>query len=81
MAGGAELGWRRGRAAGAYLHGLFGSDPWRAAFLNQVRRDRGFPELPEQVADPLELRFQRGAAHLRSHLRPGAWDKLLGAVR
>ena len=81
VAGGAELGWRRGRAAGAYLHGLFGSDPWRAAYLNQVRRDRGFPELPEQAADPLELRIQRWAGHLRSHLRPGAWEKLLGAVQ
>jgi adenosylcobyric acid synthase len=78
--GDASLGWRKGRAAGAYLHGLLGSDPWRAAFLNQVRRDRGLPAQPVWRADPLELRIQRWADHLRRHLRPGAWERLLEAV-
>jgi adenosylcobyric acid synthase len=79
-AGGAELGWRQGRAAGAYLHGLLASDPWRAAFLNQVRRDRGFPIQPVRAADPLEIRLDRWAAHLKSHLRPGAWKIILAAA-
>ncbi len=77
--GGAELGWRQGRAAGGYLHGLLASDAWRAAFLNEIRRDRGFPELPEQSFDLLDVRIQRWAAHLKRHLRPGAWDRVLGA--
>jgi len=79
--GGPEEGWRQGRAVGAYLHGLLASDPWRGAFLNQVRADRGFPAQPVQVADPLELRIRRWADHLRRHLRAGAWERLLGTVK
>jgi adenosylcobyric acid synthase len=79
--GGAEVGWRQGRAAGSYLHGLLAADGWRAAFLNQVRRDRGFPAQPVRTAEPLETRIDRWAAHLRRHLRPGAWERLLAAVR
>ena len=79
--GGAVTGWRQDRAAGAYLHGLLASDPWRAAFLNQVRLDRGLPRQAPQTADPLENRIQRWAGHLRRHLRPGAWERLLDAVR
>jgi adenosylcobyric acid synthase len=78
--GGAELGWRSGRACGSYLHGLLASDPWRAAFLNAVRCDRGFPERPARVTDPMEARLDRWAAHLKAHLRPGAWEKLLAAA-
>ncbi len=78
--GGAEVGWRQERAAGAYLHGLLASDPWRAAFLNRVRQDRGFPAQPMRTADPLEVRIDRWAAHVRAHLRPGAWERLLEAL-
>jgi adenosylcobyric acid synthase len=81
VAGGAGAGWRQGRAAGAYLHGLLACDPWRAAYLNQVRQDRGLPLKEVQVAELLELRIQRWAEHLRNNLRPGAWEKLLGAAR
>ena len=79
--GGAVVGWRHGRAAGSYLHGLLAADGWRAAFMNQVRRDRGFPAQATHAADPLESRLDRWAAHLRASLRPGAWERLLGAVR
>ncbi len=79
--GGAETGWRQGRAAGAYLHGLLASDPWRSAFLNGVRRDRGFPEQPIHTADPLEQRLQRWAEHLKGSLRPGAWERILRAAK
>jgi len=79
--GGAELGWRRGRACGSYLHGLLASDPWRAAFLNTVRADRGLALQPVRQADPMEARLDRWAAHLKAHLRPGAWDRLLAAAR
>ena len=78
---GAEVGWRSGRAVGAYLHGLLACDPWRAAFLNQVRRDRGFPVQPIHRADPLELRIQRWAEHLKRNLRPGAWELLIEAAK
>jgi adenosylcobyric acid synthase len=78
--GGAERGLHGRRAVGSYLHGLLASDPWRSAFLNQVRRDRGLPEWPAQVADPLELRIRRWAEHFRASLRPGAWERLLAAA-
>ena len=78
--GGGALGLVADRAVGAYLHGLLRSDGWRAAFLNRVRRDRGLAAQPEQRADPLELRIRRWAAHVRASLRPGAWERLLGAV-
>ncbi len=77
---GAELVWRRGRACGAYLHGLLASDPWRGAFLNAVRQDCGLPPQPIRRADPLEARLDRWAAHLNRHLRPGAWVRLLEAA-
>jgi adenosylcobyric acid synthase len=79
--GGAEVGWRLERAAGAYLHGLLASDPWRSAYLNRVREDRGFPTQPMRQADPLEARIDRWAAHVKAHLRPGAWEMLLAAAR
>ena len=78
--GGPGVGWRAGRVAGSYLHGLLGSDPWRSAYLNQVRRDRGLAQQPIHGADPLEQRIQRWAAHLARHLRPGAWELILKAV-
>jgi adenosylcobyric acid synthase len=79
--GGAETGWRQERAVGAYLHGLLASDSWRSAFLNAVRRDRGFPEQPVHAADPQEQRIQRWAEHLKGNLRPGAWTRILAAAR
>lgn len=78
---GAEAGWRRDRAAGSYLHGLLASDEWRSAFLNEVRRDRGFSAQSIRSSDPLELRLQRWGEHLKNHLRPGAWERILGAAR
>jgi adenosylcobyric acid synthase len=78
---GAEVGLRHGRAVGCYLHGLLASDPWRGAFLNAVRADRGLPLQPVRASDPLDLRLQRWADHLKGSLRPGAWERLLAAVR
>jgi len=76
----ADAGWRYGHAVGSYLHGLLAEDAWRAAFLNQVRQARGLATLPRQASDPLEVRIQRWAEHLRRHLRPGAWEEILRAV-
>lgn len=78
--GGAMMGWRKDRITGSYLHGLLASNPWRAAFLNVVRKDLGFPPQPMRVADPLEARLDRWAAHLKAHLRPGAWERILAAA-
>jgi adenosylcobyric acid synthase len=79
--GGGALGLVGHRAVGSYLHGLLQSDGWRSAFLNEVRRDRGLPAQPCRRADPLELRIRRWAEHVRAHLRPGAWERLLAQVR
>lgn len=78
--GGAEVGLCGERAAGSYLHGLLACDGWRAAFLNEVRRDRGHPPRPPSRVDPLDLRLRRWAEHLRASLRPGAWERILAAV-
>ena len=53
-----------GRVMGSYLHGLFGSDDFRAAFLTQLGASAGdlrHAELVEDVLDEL-------AAHLEAHL-------------
>ena len=78
---GAELGWRDHRACGSYLHGLLASDPWRCAFLNIVRQDRQLPTQPMHATDPMEARLNRWAAHVKAHLRPRAWERILAAAR
>jgi adenosylcobyric acid synthase len=78
---GAEVGLASGRVAGAYLHGLLGSDDWRHAFLDRVRADGGLPRQPLTRAEPQELRIDRWARHVRGALRPGAWERLLALVR
>lgn len=81
LAPGAESGLRRGRVLGSYLHGLLAHDAWRSAFLNEVRRDRGLPEQSPRMMDPVDLRLQRWAEHLRASLRPGAWARVRAAVK
>jgi adenosylcobyric acid synthase len=58
LAAAGELGWWSpgpaggdggGVVAGSYLHGLFESGPWRRRWLNQLRRRRRLPPLPEVV--------------------------------
>ena len=78
---GAEVGWRNGRAAGCYLHGLLADDAWRAAFLNAVRGARGRPTQPIRCADPIDLRIDRWAQHLRRSFRTDAWPRLLSLVK
>lgn len=78
---GAEIGWRHDRAVGCYLHGLLADDEWRAAFLNVVRKDRGrFPQ-PVRVADPIDLRIDRWARHMRRSFRGDAWPRLLATAQ
>ena len=77
---GVEIGCRRGRALGTYLHGLLADDEWRAAFFNVVREDRGHPRQAVRCAEPLELRIDRWARHLRRSLRGDAWARILTAA-
>jgi adenosylcobyric acid synthase len=77
---GAELGLVQGRVVGTYLHGVFTSDSWRAAFVNRVRRDRGLAEQTECHAQSIDVRIDRWARHLAAHLRPGAWERLLACA-
>ena len=78
--GGAEIGCHLGRAIGCYLHGLLADDEWRAAFLNVVRDDRGRPRQPARRAEPLDVRIDRWARHVRRSLRGDAWGRILRAV-
>jgi len=80
MTFGAELGWACERVAGAYLHGLLASDSWRAAFLNRVRADKKLPTQPVRAALDIDLRISRWAAHVKAHLRPGAWERIIAAL-
>jgi adenosylcobyric acid synthase len=77
---GAEVGWRCNRALGCYLHGLLADDDWRAAFLNAIRRDRGHAPRPVRRADPLDMRIDRWAQHLRRSFRGDAWERIVAAV-
>jgi len=79
--GEATMGWRHGRALGAYLHGILTSDGWRNDFMNQIRSSRGFPIQARQTCDTIEQRLRSWAEHVKHHLRPGAWERILGAVR
>jgi adenosylcobyric acid synthase len=54
-----------GRVFGTYLHGIFGNDSFRAAFLNKIRRKKG---LPEREPAPPDDPFDQLAAHLEEHL-------------
>ena len=73
-------GWRRDRVVGTYLHGVLNSDEWRSAFLNQIRHSRGLPEQEVQTSTAIELRIRRWAEHVKHHLRPGAWERVLRAT-
>ena len=41
---------------GSYLHGLFDNGPWRRAWLNRLRQQRGLTSLPTGVANYREQR-------------------------
>lgn len=78
--GGVATGWRCERALGTYLHGILTCDDWRSAFLNQIRLARGLPARAVQTCAPIEQRIHRWAEHVRQHLRPGAWERIVKAV-
>ncbi len=41
---------------GTYLHGIFDNGPWRRAWLNRLRQQRGLKALPTGVANYREQR-------------------------
>lgn len=41
---------------GTYLHGIFDNGPWRRAWLNHLRQQRGLPSLPTGVSNYREQR-------------------------
>lgn len=56
---------------GSYLHGLFDNGPWRRAWLNRLRQQRGLKSLPTGVANYREQREQildSIATQIESHL-------------
>ena len=56
---------------GSYLHGLFDNGPWRRAWLNRLRQQRGLKSLPTGVANYREQREQildSLATEVESHL-------------
>jgi len=56
---------------GTYLHGIFDNGPWRRAWLNHLRQQRGLKSLPTGVANYREQREQildSIATQVESHL-------------
>ena len=55
-----------GRVFGTYLHGIFDNDPFRTAYLNRIRKEKGLllPVTAGVLNDPFDLL----AAHLEEHL-------------
>ena len=56
---------------GAYLHGIFDNGPWRRAWLNRLRQQRGLKSLPTGVPNYREQReamLDSLAATVRTHL-------------
>jgi adenosylcobyric acid synthase len=65
-----------GRVMGCYLHGLFASDPWRAALLARLRPGRTADAL---AYDPMvDAVLDRLADHLETHLDIGAIAAIAG---
>lgn len=65
-----------GRIFGTLTHGLFDSDKFRAAFLNQLRKNSGLPQQPAAEYD-LEKNIDRAADLVESHLDVNAVLRLL----
>lgn len=56
---------------GTYLHGLFDNGPWRRAWLNRLRQQRGLKSLPTGVAnyrDQREQMLDNLATEIENHL-------------
>lgn len=67
-----------GRVWGTYVHGVFGSAPFRRAWLDGLRALHGLPRTHEPASGPEDDPFDRLAAHLRAHLQ---WSHIAALVR
>ncbi|HEY9747079.1 MAG TPA: cobyric acid synthase CobQ, partial [Allocoleopsis sp.] len=59
---------------GTYLHGLFDNGPWRRAWLNRLRQQRGLKSLPTGISNYREQRetlLDALATQVESHLDLG----------
>jgi adenosylcobyric acid synthase len=54
---------------GTYLHGIFDNGPWRRAWLNRLRQQRGLKALPTGIANYREQREQM-LDHLADTIEP-----------
>jgi adenosylcobyric acid synthase len=54
---------------GTYLHGIFDNGPWRRAWLNRLRQQRGLRALPTGIANYREQREQM-LDHLAEMIEP-----------
>ncbi|WP_026326517.1 cobyric acid synthase [Paenibacillus ginsengihumi] len=59
-----------GRVWGTYLHGILHNDDFRRAWLNRIRRAKGWGDRPAELRfrERREAAFDRLAAHVRQHL-------------
>ncbi|MCL6454015.1 MAG: cobyric acid synthase [Alicyclobacillus sp.] len=74
---------RDGQILGTYLHGLLHNDAFRAAWLNEIRRQKGLPPQPPQ-ANMQSLRareLDRLARTVRAHLDVDSIYQMLGLSR
>ncbi|MFS0727948.1 cobyric acid synthase [Paenibacillus sp. 1P07SE] len=69
-----------GRIWGTFIHGILHNDGFRRAWLDQLRKDRGWP--PGEAGFPYHERrqdsFARLAEHVRAHVDIEAVYKLMG---
>jgi adenosylcobyric acid synthase len=77
---GVEFGWRCERICGTYLHGLLACDSWRNIFFNNIRQTLKLPIKPINTVTSIEARIERWAQHMKTNLRPKAWEKIIATV-
>ncbi|MBW7473185.1 cobyric acid synthase [Paenibacillus oenotherae] len=69
-----------GRVWGTFLHGVLHNDDLRRGWLNRMRRDLGWSEIPvgTRVQERREQSFQRLAKHVREHVDIRLLKEIMG---
>ncbi|MDF2960875.1 MAG: cobalamin biosynthesis protein CobQ [Paenibacillus sp.] len=72
-----------GRLWGTYIHGIFHNDDFRRAWLNEIRKSRGWEPLQAELRfqERREAAFDRLADHVRSHLDMNRLYEMIGYKR
>ena len=65
---GRELGYATDKVFATYLHGIFDDDAFRRAFLNMLRRRKGWDDLAVSAEYGIENALNRLADHVRSRI-------------